>query len=146
MCETGIENINSRISPGTSLTRADLWSLATRKGITSDFEILWFADAEHKWYSRTHYIIVKWWEWIYPLILKFLKDSYVSLPFFLVWSLAIFVWFFIELTVGSAEFFNLKHNSNATHCALINYEQLFFKINNNYLNLLFVKTYIKGIG
>lgn len=110
-----------------NMTWEEILKNTTRNGIKDDFEYLWFADAEHKWHSRNHYLFVKWWEKTCPIVLNVIRSYFDSMPFFCVWVLAIFIWFFIELTVNAAEFFNLKHSN------------IFFKKNFLYYGLATLK-------
>ena len=93
----------------TNVTWEYLVQNARVNGVKDDLHILWFADAEHNWYCRSHYIFVKWWEKTYPVCLNVIKYYFENMPFLLVWLMGVFLWFFIELTNSSAEFFNLKH-------------------------------------
>lgn len=94
----------------TNVTWEYLRDNVTRNGIKDQLEFLYFADAEHTWYCRSHYLFVKWWEKTYPILINSIKYYFENMPFLLVWLMGVFLWFFIELTNSSAEFFNLKHS------------------------------------
>lgn len=93
-----------------NITWEDLIINAKQNGIKDQLEFLWFADAEHTWYCRSHYLFVKWWEKTYPIFINAIKYYFENMPFLFVWLMGVFLWFFIELTTNSAEFFNLKHS------------------------------------
>ena len=127
----------------TGLTWVDILPNITKNGISGDLEFLWFADAEHKWYSRNHYLLVKWWERTYPILLNSLKDYFYSTPFFCVWFLGLFVWFFIELSVNVTESFNLKHVSDFFLTATFTYSSIFAKSTNvSSTNSFFYSTFV----
>ena len=102
----------------------------TRNGVkdTEDLSDLWFADANHYWFNRYHYLFVHWIKRVVPLIWKttvtVLKYYLDHLPFFAIWIVALFIWLAIEVVVGSADFFNVKH----TH-TLLSYSFIDFKLN-----------------
>lgn len=120
----------------------ELAEKVTKNGLKDDADLsdLYFVDAEHYWFCRSHYVVVKWFQRTYPIVLKtagiVLKYYLEHLPFFMVWVAALLIWLSIELVIGSVDFFNIKHTST-----LISYIFVDFKLSFVNFSSLLVKNY-----
>lgn len=75
-------------------------------------------------------------------VTKLFINAVSAFPFFWIWLFSLFVWFFLELTVYFANFFNTKHsytNDNLNNANLNNYYTILFK---NFKHSFLKKIYV----